>query len=40
VFLSCRAQYASLPCRFDVVGMSPGHDKTHINWITNAIDTT
>ncbi len=40
IFLSCRDQYASLPCRFDVVAISPGHDKTNINWITNAIDTT
>jgi putative endonuclease len=40
VFLSCRDKYASLACRFDVVGISPGPDKTNINWITNAIDTT
>lgn len=40
LFLCCRDQYATLPCRFDVVGISPGPGKTNINWIPNAIDTT
>jgi putative endonuclease len=39
LYLSRHAQYANVPCRFDVVGISPGQGSAAaVNWISNALE--
>lgn len=38
VFLSCKSQYSSYPCRFDVVAISSRAGSDNIHWVANAFD--
>ncbi len=39
MYLSRHAQYANVPCRFDVVAISPGQGSAAtVNWISNALE--
>jgi putative endonuclease len=40
LYLSQHKHYAAMPCRFDVVGISPGEPQPAINWIRNAVDSS
>lgn len=35
-FLLCNEKFASMPCRFDVLGISNDHDGPQYEWIRNA----